>query len=84
MIGLELPTPDYFDTEERSELSEAGRELVAVLESLGITELDDMSIVEPCRHALCRDTVLNLGNLRVDAVRDLVAKLKALAPTDPQ
>ncbi|MFH8987146.1 hypothetical protein [Streptomyces sp. NPDC017940] len=83
MIGPTLPTPDYFDTEERSELSEAGRELVAILESLGITELDDMNIVEPCQHAPCRGTALNLGNLRVDAVRDLVAKLKTLAPVDP-
>ncbi|MER5260415.1 hypothetical protein [Streptomyces sp. NPDC002855] len=74
--------PAYFDTEEREETAKAGRELVDTLEDLGITELDDMNIVEPCPDPHCqhsRATALNLGNYSADTIRAVVAKLRALA-----
>ncbi|MFD9904817.1 hypothetical protein [Streptomyces sp. NPDC059063] len=74
--------PAYFNTEEREATDTAGRELVDALEALGITELDDMHIVEPCPDPHCehsKDTFLNLGNYRPDTLRAVVTKLRALA-----
>ncbi len=79
---MTVPT-DYFDTESRMETVDAGRALVGAFTALGITEFDDISILDPCPHADCtcsREAMLSLGNYRPADIRDVVQKLRRLAP----
>ncbi|MFD7539545.1 hypothetical protein [Streptomyces sp. NPDC059819] len=69
---------DFFAHEEREKFSEAAWALTAALEALGLGELDNLDIDEPCLDRHCckfRETRLSLGGYTLDKVHAVTTRL---------
>lgn len=77
--ALDKVDEGHFATVGRGEAVDAARILVGLFEMLGLPELDDIGIQDPCPHSSCtcgaREPRLSFGNYRVETVKELNARL---------
>ncbi|WP_369376086.1 hypothetical protein [Streptomyces sp. cg36] len=68
---------DFFTHEERENLSTAAWALSAALEALGLNELNNLDIDEPCAHHSCptRTSRLSMGSYPLQTVYAVTARL---------
>ncbi|MFE9120902.1 hypothetical protein [Streptomyces sp. NPDC007172] len=69
---------DFFAHEEREKFSDAAWTLTAALEALGLEELDNLDIDEPCADRHCckfREARLSLGSYSLDKVHAVTVRL---------
>ncbi|MBB1251867.1 hypothetical protein [Streptomyces alkaliterrae] len=72
-----------FQTDERKRAERVANTLYIELKRIGI-ELDDLDIIDPCSECIRDDTMIRLGNMRVDDVDQAVKKLRAALCASPR
>ncbi|MFK0175632.1 hypothetical protein ACIQVR_06670 [Streptomyces xanthochromogenes] len=77
---------DFFTTEDREIVSEAGARLYRAFEALGLDALEDLKPDEPCAHRHCCPTqriMLSLGSYEPDVVNAVAGRLEQIAQALP-